>query len=57
MNDVELLLLGFVLGAAPASEAGRLAVAAIAKALGVSPRDVTRYERATDGDPTTDPNE
>jgi hypothetical protein len=56
MNDVHLILLGFALGAAPARETGRLVVAAIGRALGVEPTDVVSFNRATDGNSDTKPN-
>jgi hypothetical protein len=55
MNNVELLLLGFVLGAAPSRETGRLVVAALGSWLNVEPSDVVAYGNATDSDPETAP--
>lgn len=48
MTDLELLLLGVALGAIPSSDLGRLMVAALAKRLGVSPKDIRRINAATD---------
>lgn len=48
MTDLELLLLGVGLGAIPTSDLARLAVAALAKRLGVSPKEIRRFNDATD---------
>jgi len=48
MNDVQLILLGFVLGSLPTVDAGRIAVAAVGKRLGVSPKAIRSYNEATD---------
>ncbi|MUV50963.1 MULTISPECIES: hypothetical protein [Haloarcula] len=48
MNDIQLLLLGVALGAIPSSELGRIAVATLAKRLGLEPREIRRFNAATD---------
>jgi len=48
MTDLELLLLGVGLGAIPTSDLARLTVAALAKRLGVSPKEIRRFNSATD---------
>jgi hypothetical protein len=50
MSPEEWLLLGFALASVPAVDAGRLAVAALGKRLGVSPGEVRRYSDAAEGD-------
>jgi hypothetical protein len=48
MNDVQLILVGVVLGAVPSSELGRLAVAALSKRLGLKPREIKQYNDAAE---------
>ncbi|RKS83298.1 hypothetical protein BDK61_2641 [Haloarcula quadrata] len=48
MNDIQLLLLGVALGAIPSSELGRIAVATLAKRLGLKPREIRRFNAATE---------
>ena len=52
MNDVQLILTGFALGAVPTTETGRIMLAAVAKKAGVKPRQVAQYQQAAEG--TTD---
>jgi len=54
MSDLELLLLGVGLGAIPASDLARLAVAALGKRLGVKPAEIQKYNAATDDDSDSD---
>jgi len=53
MDDVQLILVGYALAAVPIVDAGRIAVAAIGKWMGVSPKAIKSYNAATD-DPTDD---
>lgn len=46
--NYEALLLGVALGAIPSAELGRIAVAALGKWMGVSPKQITAYNDATD---------
>lgn len=48
MTDLELLLLGVALGAIPTSDLARLTVAVLAKRFGVSPKEIKRFNEATD---------
>lgn len=48
MTDLQLLLLGVALGAIPTSDLARLAVAGIAKRMGVKPDEIRKYNAATD---------
>jgi len=48
--NVETLLLGVALGAIPSAELGRIAVAFLAKRLGVTPKEITSYNEATSDD-------
>jgi hypothetical protein len=48
MTDLELLLLGVALGAIPTSDLARLAVAGVAKWIGVKPGEIRKYNAATD---------
>jgi len=48
MTDIELLLLGVALGAVPTSDLARLTVAALGKRLGVSPKEIRRFNAATE---------
>ena len=50
MNDVELILLGFVLGATPSYEISAVVTAALARRVGVSPSALAKYDEATTGD-------
>jgi len=48
MSELELLLLGVALGAIPTSDLARLAVAGVAKWIGVKPGEIRKYNAATD---------
>lgn len=48
MNDIQFLLLGVALGAIPSSELGRIAVATLAKKLGLKPREIQRFNAAAE---------
>jgi hypothetical protein len=50
MNDIHLLLLGFALGTVPSVRLARLFVAALAKRMGVRPKEVEQYADATTND-------
>jgi Zn-dependent M32 family carboxypeptidase len=50
MQDIHLLLAGVALGAVPSATLGRIMAAALAKRLGVNPREVAEYSDAADGD-------
>lgn len=48
MNDIQLLILGVALGAIPTAQLGQLLLAALGKRLGISPREIQEYEKATE---------
>lgn len=48
MTDLELLLIGYALGAVPTYKAMQIVVAAAAKKLGVKPSDIEQYDDATE---------
>lgn len=50
MTEWQLLLLGVALGAIPTARLGRVATAALAKRLGLKPREIAQYDDAADGD-------
>lgn len=52
--NYEVLFIGVLLGAIPTAEAGRLAVALLAKKFGLEPKEIVAYNNAADGDPETD---
>jgi hypothetical protein len=54
MNEVKLILTGYALGAVPTTETGRMLLAAIGKRAGLKPREIERYQSATDGTDSTD---
>jgi len=56
MNEIQLILIGVALGAIPTSDLARLTVAALGKRIGVDPKEIRRYNAATndDGDGNSD---
>jgi len=54
MSDIQMLLLGVALGAAPSAMVGRIMAAWLAKRAGVKPREIAAYAEASDGDTQTD---
>jgi hypothetical protein len=50
MTDWQLLLLGVALGAVPSARLGRIFAAALAKRLGLKPREIAQYDEAADGE-------
>lgn len=50
MNNLEWLLIGVFLGAVPSAEVGRVALVAAAKKVGVRPKEIERYNAATEDD-------
>ncbi|WP_160163634.1 hypothetical protein [Natrinema versiforme] len=44
MNElIGAVLIGYVLGAVPSSETGRISVAALGKKLGIKPKEIEKY--------------
>lgn len=50
VTDLEFLLLGVALGAIPTSDLARLTVAALGKRIGVEPKEIRKYNAATNDD-------
>lgn len=50
MDQPELLLAAYALGAVPATRLARIATAYAAKKAGLKPREIEQYNDATDGD-------
>jgi threonine synthase len=50
MSEIEMLLLGVLLGAAPSAMVGRILAAWLAKRAGVKPGEIAAYSEAADGD-------
>lgn len=54
MTELELIIIGVLLGAIPTSDLGRLAVAALAKRVGLEPADIRKYNAATSDETTSE---